>query len=195
MRNLYTIVFLLSILPLLISCQHSPQKSYYLLTPLAPQTETKSASISHLIGLGPVELADYLERSNMVRMYPDNSLNLNSNDFWGEPLGKGIVRVLSLNLTRQDPTRMIQPFPWRSDRIPPHSLRVTIHELVLINGQAKINATWELVNTSDKRTIERQHFIRTLETNNKGQNMAYAYSQLLAELAKEMNSALLKAAH
>jgi uncharacterized protein len=185
-------ILLLIVVIFLGACQQSPQKNYYLLTPLTPLAEKKPDSINRLLGLGPIELADYLKRPNMVRMYPDNRLNLNSNDFWAEPLDKGIVRVLSLNLANLDPARMMQPFPWRSDRIPDYSLRITFHELVLSHKQTKINATWELVNTADKNMIERQNFIRIVDTDNNGQAMAQSYSELLAELAEEMHKALLK---
>jgi len=189
MRN----ILLLGILSLLLACQQSPQKSYYLLTPLSPLVEKENATINTMLGLGPLELADYLKRPNMVRTSSNNTLNMTSNDFWAEPLDKGIVRVLSLNLVRQDPSRMVLAFPWRSDRIPPYSLRIDIHELVFADKQARINATWELVHTADKKTVERQHFIRSVNTESNAGAMAYAYSQLLAQLAEEMNQALLKA--
>ena len=189
MRKLYTTLVLLSVF--LLGCQSSPQKSYYLLTPLVPAAETQAETINELIGLGPIELAEYLQRPNMVRMGSDNKLKLNSNDFWGEALDKGIVRVMSLNLTRLNPARMIQPFPWRSDRIPAHSFRVYIHELVLSKGEARINATWELINNANKNTVERQHFIRVMKTDMHGQAMAHAYSQLLADMSEDMHTALL----
>jgi len=188
MRN----ILLLTIFSLLIACQQSPQKSYYLLTPLTPQSDKQNVPIDKLLGLGPVELADYLKRPNMVRVRPDNTLNLTTNDFWGEPLDKGIVRVLSLNLVRQDSSRMVLAFPWRSDRIPPHALRISIQELVFSNQQAHINATWELVNTADRKTLHRQHFIRSINAEGNAASIAYAYSELLVELAEEMNMALSK---
>jgi uncharacterized lipoprotein YmbA len=181
---------LLSFIFTLLACQSSPQKNVFLLTPLAPVSSEQSQEINTLLGLGPVVLPEYLERSNIVRMGTDNQLNLNSNDFWGEKLENGIVRVLSLNLTQQNPARMIQPFPWRSDRIPPLSFRIYIHDFIYSEKQARINATWELVSTSNNQAIQRRHFIRSKEANKNGHAIAHAYSQLLAELSEEMNVAL-----
>jgi len=185
-------ILLLTLLSLLITCQQSVPKNYYLLTPLSPIAEKENTHINELLGLGPIELADYLKRPNIVRVRDNNNLNLTTNDFWAEPLDKGIVRVLSLNLVRQNPSRMVIDFPWRSDRIPPYSLRVDIHELVSGNDQTSINATWELVHTEDKKSIERQHFIRSVANENNSTSIAYAYSDLLAQLSIEMNKALLK---
>lgn len=185
-------ILLLIVVIFMSACQQSPQKNFYLLTSLIPLAEKKHDSSNRLIGLGPIELADYLNRPNMVRMHSDNRLNLNTNDFWAEPLDKGIVRVLSLNLGNLDTARLMQPFPWRSDRIPAYSLRVTINELVQSDRQTKINATWELVHAADKNIIERQHFIRTVDTENNSHAMAQSYSELLAELAEEMHKGLLR---
>lgn len=185
-------ILLASLLFVLIACQQSVPKNYYLLTPLSPITEKETTNINQLLGLGPVELADYLKRPNIVRVHDNNTLNLTTNDYWAEPLDKGIVRVLSLNLVRQNVSRMVLSFPWRSDRIPPYSFRIDIHELVSGNHQASINATWELVRTADKKSIKREHFIRSVKSENNAASIAYAYSDLLAQLSMEMNKALLQ---
>lgn len=171
-------------------CQQSPQKHYYVLSPIASTPTDTDQPISSLVGIGPIEVADYLQRPNMVRMRNNNTLNLTTNDYWAEPLDKGIARILALNLTHYKPSRMVQEFPWRSDSIPPYSLRVHIHELLLTDHSATLNASWELINVSQKVSLNRQHFVRSVNTGTRASEMAKAYSQLLAQLAEEMNRAL-----
>jgi uncharacterized lipoprotein YmbA len=183
---------LLTIFSLLIACQSSPPRNYYLLSPSTPVSVGEDQPITQLVGIGPIEIADYLDRLNIVRMDTDNSLNVANNEFWAEPLDKGILRVLALNLTQQNPSRIMQEFPWRSDSIPAYSLRLIIHELVVTNNKAMINATWKLIHTESKRTVERQHFVRTLDSGTKAETMAESYSQLLSQLADTMNKALEK---
>lgn len=180
---------------LLTACQQSPQKRYYVLSAYGPATTAATTTntdqtINSLIGIGPIELADYLKRPNMVRMRTNNTLNLTANDYWAEPLDKGILRILALRLTQYDSSRMIQPFPWRSDSTPSYSLRLQIHELALTDSQAMINATWELVDTTNKQSIKRQHFIRSINAGSSAKTMAEAYSQLISQLAEVMNNAL-----
>ncbi len=181
---------LVTIFSVLFSCQQSIPKRYYLLS--APASEQSEQSISKLIGLGPIELAEYLNRPNMIRMRSDNTLNLSGSDYWAEPLENGIVRTLGLNLTKHDASRMVQAFPWRSDSVPAYSLRIRISELIQKDNKASINATWELIETSSKKMLERKHFVRSIDSGSGAESMAEAYSALLAQLADEMHEALVK---
>lgn len=186
----YSIIF--AILCLVAACQHSPQKRYYVLSPIesgSPATKSNE-TIDTIIGIGPIELADYLKRPNMVRMRDNNTLNLTTNDYWAEPLDKGIERILALNLTRYNPSRMIQSFPWRRDSTPVYSFRLQIHDLVLQEDEAIIDATWELIDNTRKESIVRQHFMRQIDAGSSAKAMAEAYSQLLGQLAEAMNNAL-----
>lgn len=174
---------------LLVACQQSPRKNYYLLNGPAFEPEN-SGTITHAIGIGPIELPDYLQRPQMVRHQNDNGLSLADNQYWAERLDRGIVRVLGLHLTQRDSSRIILPFPWRRDSKPTQSLRVHIHELKLVGQRATINATWELVDSSHKNGPYQQHFIRSVQTTNDASGMASAYSELFAQLADEMDNAL-----
>lgn len=186
----YSII--LAILCLIAACQHSPQKRYYVLSPIeSGNPVTKSdETIDTIIGIGPIEMADYLKRSNMVRMRSNNTLDLTTNDYWAEPLDKGVERILALNLTRYNPSRMIQIFPWRRDSTPVYSFRLQIHNLVLKEDKALIEATWELIDNTKKQSISRQHFTRQIDAGSSAKAMAEAYSQLLGKLAEAMNNAL-----
>lgn len=181
---------LLTALCLLLACQQSPQKRYYVLSATTTAATNTGQSISTLVGIGPIEIADYLKRPNMVRMRNNNTLNLTTNEYWAEPLNKGIARILALNLTQHNPSRMVQEFPWRSDSIPLYSLRIQIHELILTDHNAMINATWELTEVAKKTSLKREHFVRSLDAGTSAADMAEAYSKLLAQLSEEMNRAL-----
>ena len=175
-------------------CQQSPRKHYYLLsaTPSLNQNDAnQSNAISHSIGLGPIELADYLERSHIVRNRDANRVQLADLDHWGEPLEKGIARVLAINLMNRDSSRLVEHFPWRSDAKPELSVRLTIYDLQLINGAAAINASWKLIDNNTKAVLSQQHFVRSKPSGDSAAHIAKVYSELLAELADEMNQALI----
>lgn len=183
-----TITLVVLISSLLVGCQQSPRKQYYLLsaTPVASQTE----AITTTIGLGPIEVAEYLQRLQMVVNQDNNSLQLTENAYWGEPLQKGITRVLSINLMNNQSSRLVETFPWRSDVTPSISLRLTVRDMQLVKGAAVINASWTLINNETKSVLSQQHFVRSKATNNNPSQLAATYSELLAELAREMNKAL-----
>src|SRR5690606_11907489 len=100
---------------LLCACQSSPRKNYYVLSAESLIQNSEIKNITHTIGIGPIELADYLHRSQIAYVDKGSQLVLEENDYWAEPLDKGIARVLMLNLMQDDSSRSFVTFPWRSD--------------------------------------------------------------------------------
>ena len=182
---------------LLSACQHSPRKHYFLLNapavPLANLQQNSSDNITQVIGIGPIEIADYLNRSAIVYVQTDNALIVSDNEYWGEPLDKGIARVISDTLTQRNSTRSFVNYPWRSNDKPHYSLRVDINSLNCSNTEASINATWELIDNTTKTNIQRRNFIRSTPATTGTKALVQAYSKLLTELASEMDDALSKA--
>lgn len=181
-------ITLLLVSSLLMGCQQSPRKQYYLLS--ATPTANHTAKITRTLGLGPIEVADYLRNSQIIINSNTNHLQVTDNAYWGEPLQKGIARVLAVNLMNHQSNAIIETFPWRSDSTPKFSLRLNIYDLQLINGEAFINASWKLINNESKAVLTQQHFVRNKPTGDSPAQIAAIYSELLAELAAEMNKAL-----
>jgi len=65
------------------------------------------------LGIGPVSLAGYLDRPQIVTRPATDKIDLGEFDQWGEPLRDGISRVLAEDLSRQLPSARIAVFPWR----------------------------------------------------------------------------------
>ncbi len=203
MRRILLIAFSCS---LFLSCQHSPQKNFYYLTaqlsqepnpaqsssqtPEKSTTQTESSKINQLIGIGPIEIADYLNRSQIIDNQSNNSLNMADNAFWAEPLDKSIARVTALNLANS--TRSFVYFPWRNDSKPRYSIRVRVDELSRTANQAKLNATWELMDNDTKTNLLRKNFTRSTPVDSGAKALAQAYSKLLSDLAGEMDAELNK---
>ncbi len=186
-----TFIILFLIGSLLVGCQQSPRKQYYLLS--ATPATNKTAEITQTLGLGPIEVADYLRNAQIIINGNANHLQITDNAYWGEPLQKGISRVLAVNLMNHQSNAIIETFPWRSDSTPTLSLRLTIYDLQLINSEAVINASWKLVNNETKAVLLQRIFVRNKPSGKSAAAIAATYSEFLAELAREMNEAL--AAH
>ncbi len=188
-------LFVSSLCLILCACQHSPKKNYFYLSPLNEKAGLQSASTdtSQLIGIGPVEVAEYLTRSQIIDNQSDNTLTMSDNAYWAEPLDKGIARVISINLTQLNNSRGFVNFPWRSDSKPRYSLRVHVDKLSRSEDKASINATWELVDNNERKSILRRNFLRSLQAESGAKGLAHAYSQLVGDLSKEMDEALSKA--
>jgi uncharacterized lipoprotein YmbA len=175
-----------------MACQHSPRKNYYYLSPISEKTTTQNAANQNLqlIGIGPVDIAEYLTRSQIIDNQTDNTLTLSENAYWAEPLDKSIARVISLNLTQMNNSRSFVNFPWRSDTKPHYSLRLHIDELSRSGKNANINATWELIDNDGRKSILRHNFLHSLPAESGAKGLASTYSQLLAELSKQIDNAL-----
>jgi uncharacterized lipoprotein YmbA len=174
---------------LVCACQSSPKKNYYLLTgPTASTTNT--SNITTLIGIGPIEVADYLNRLHIIYQTDNNSVTVAENDYWAEPLDKGVARVIAQNLTQRNSTRSFVSFPWRSDSVPHYSLRVTLESLSRTSGEARMNATWEVFDNVKKVSVTRRHFTHSTPAQNNPTALAQAYSNLLSELANDIDSQL-----
>jgi len=189
---------------LLMSCQHSPQKNFYYLTAQLDQeqkiattleksaTQTDNNQINQLIGIGPIEIADYLNRSQIIDNQTNNSLNMADNAFWAEPLDKSIARVIALNLTQVNSSRSFVYFPWRSDSKPRYSIRVRADELSRSADKAKLSATWELIDNDTKSNLLRKSFMHSVSVDSGAKALAQAYSKLLADLSREIDAELNK---
>ncbi len=173
---------------LLVGCQQSPRKQYYALSATPPANHT--APITNTLGLGPIEVADYLRNSHIIINRNANHLQVTDNAYWGEPLQKGIARVIAVNLMNHQTNTLIENFPWRSDATPTLSVRLTVYDLQFTNGEAAINASWKLINNKTKTVLSQQHFVRNKPSGESAAQIAASYSELLAELAEEMHSAV-----
>lgn len=192
MRNF---IFILCACSLFASCSHSPQKNYFYLTPLLnaeKSTGSNNANITQVIGIGPIEIADYLTRSQIIDSQTDNKINMSENAYWAETLDKSIARTTATNLTQANSSRSFVTFPWRADSKPRYSIRLRVDNLSRSDTKANINATWEIVNNDTKANVIRRNFIRTIPTSSGAKALAQSYSQLLADLAAEIDVELNK---
>jgi len=89
-----------------------------MLSPLAETSTSPEAGSGEpfvSIGLGPVEIPEYINRVQIVTRLSANEIKLWEFDRWAEPLNESFTHVLSENLTRllccRDPRVMI--YPWR----------------------------------------------------------------------------------
>ena len=86
---------------------------FYILTAL-PSSEPGKQSAEHriAIGIGPVELPEYLNRPQIVTRANRNQLHLAEFDQWAEPLKDNFSRVLAENLSVLLSTEHVAIFPW-----------------------------------------------------------------------------------
>lgn len=98
------------------SLRASDAASFYLLSSMAEQDAIPSQDErATIVGMGPVDVPEYLNRSQIVVRRGPNELQLADFDKWAEPLKDGVARVLAKNVASLVPAEAVF-FPWKRNR-------------------------------------------------------------------------------
>jgi uncharacterized lipoprotein YmbA len=178
-RRLLPLIFVL----VLASCGTTPANNYYLLSAQAgdsPSRQTPS------LGIGPIEIPEYLNRNGLVYNRDGNQLQIANYERWAEPLASGITRVIGLNLARTLDTENVQSFPWYKSDTPDYGVKVTVITLDASDSQATLIAEWVVQKPGSKTVLSRRiaYLNHTMPTGDVAPaQIAPAYSELFEQLS------------
>ncbi len=187
MKKRYTTLLAGLLLPLiLLGCGSTPASKYYL---LSAQAKKIPSGTSPSVGVGPIEIPEYLNRHAMVYNREGNRLHIASFERWAEPLDSSILRVIRLNLASTLNTQDVQAFPWNRSSRPEYGIAITILNLDANNKSAKLIVEWHLSRPQSEETLMRR--IDTLQIDlPKGDvnatEVAAAYSELFYQLSSKI---------
>jgi uncharacterized lipoprotein YmbA len=116
----FLLFFCLAAAVLTAGCLFSPQPDKSKFFVLAPDVSNSAAvTLSSagtpnqlIIGLGPIKLPEYLDRSEVVTRVAPNRLELSPIDRWAEPLSTDFRQVMAQDLAGRLGTQMITFYPW-----------------------------------------------------------------------------------
>ena len=95
------------------------------------------------IGVGPVRVADYLDRSEIVIRVASNEIQITESDQWAEPLRQNISRVLADNLSNLLCTRVVVLFPWNASAAIDYQVEVDVTRFDgRLGGNSTLEARW-----------------------------------------------------
>jgi hypothetical protein len=92
--------FLSLLPPLALAACSSPDPGLYVIAVRAGQAMPSAPTVVQLRDIG---LPSYLDRREIVRSAEDYKIGVRSNDWWAEPLGSMLGRVLSVELSQRLP--------------------------------------------------------------------------------------------
>jgi len=168
---------------------------FFTLTPLSqvdrPQSQSNPAAIS--IGLGPVKMAGYLDRQQLVTRVSQNRFQVAENDRWAEPLEENFTRVLMENLTALAPTTGFVGYPWRANERPKYQLEIEVLRFEA-NSAANVEllARWQLRESATKRLARSQQTrLSPAITGSSTEAAVAALSAALGEFSREIAQAVL----
>jgi uncharacterized lipoprotein YmbA len=166
----------------LASCA-SP-KSFYVLNAEGPAPSGGGMGV----GVGPVSLAGYLDRPNLIFQESGNRMSVSENHRWAGDLEENIARVTATNLGRKLGTGNVRVYPWGTDGELRYQVSLDIRQLhATADGDAVLDAAWRVYSLPDRRMISSKSWSGTEDLKADGfEGAAAAESRLLARLADEI---------
>ncbi len=174
---------------LLIGCSSSVSSRYYLLNPISTEGKIVSEDSCPTIGVGPVKLPDYVNRTQIVSRARGNELTLSYLDLWGEPLTESVPRMIGENLSRLLCTKEIVFFPWRPSRLT--DIRVEVEVLAMdgtLGGNVSLDAWWSVA--SGKNRIVRKATYTQAAAGQGYDGLVQAHSLALGSLSRDIAAAI-----
>lgn len=167
----------------------SPLATTWVLDPLAPRAAPAGAPVqAGVLSVERVRLPDWLDRPQLVGRGGDGSLELDERARWGEPLGRGLQRVMAENLASLLVERRVVAAP-----APPQSViavRLSLDFVEAVrhsDGELRVEVRWELQG-GDGRTLGRGLSTQRIATLKPGPAGAVAaLNQALFKLASELS--------
>ncbi|MES2707910.1 MAG: PqiC family protein [Verrucomicrobiota bacterium] len=183
-------LLLLPSLLLPVSCA-SPAKRFYMLTAESPAPAAPGKK-SPGIGVGPVSVAGYLDRPNLVFQETGNQLAISESNRWAGDLAENITRVTATNLGRELGTGNVRVYPWDHDSGLNYQISLDIlHLHGGTDGSAVLDASWRVYALPARNIAASRSWSGTEPLRRDGYDeLAAAQSRLLARLAREIAAGL-----
>ncbi len=180
-------LFLLAAALVLAGCSQ-PSQNFYVLTASGPVPSGGGIGI----GVGPVSIAEYLDRVNLVTQEAPNQLGVAENHRWAGDLTESITRVTAANLGRALKTGNVRVYPWQSDSEVSYQVTLDIRQLhSQADGYAVIEAGWRAYSLPGRQLKASKTFTDREPLESDGYNASVAaQSKLLERLAQSIAASL-----
>ena len=177
----------------------SPPTTFYTLSATeAPPAKNVPVDFKDplLIGIGPVDMPAYLDRSQIVSQETAHRLGVDEFHQWAEPLESNFVRVLAVNVANRLPNKMIIRYPWG---VTPADLQVVVLVTRFDAGvpsgaqrQVYLNALWGIFEEETRQAplLTHKSHIKLPVAANDNEALAAVMSRAIGELSREIATAL-----
>jgi uncharacterized lipoprotein YmbA len=157
------LVCLLAALLSLAACTtYAPQRTNFYRLDTADEVPKRSdesparASVQPLLGVGPVRLASYLDRPQLIQRVSPYRLELQDFHHWAGKLQDNINLVLVDSLQARLGTHAVIGYPWHRAVKPRYELSVDISRLDAERERVLLHARWALVDEGTGRLRDLQ---------------------------------------
>ena len=141
-----------------------------------------------VIGIGPIRIAHYLDRPQIVTRIGPNRFEIAEFDRWGGTLQDDFSRALAENLTTIFPGKPIARSPWGRSTVIAYQIPVDVIRFDGELGQGvELVAQWQILsdNGNQQRSSKRTSISQSV-VGSTYDDLVAAKSRLVAELAREI---------
>jgi uncharacterized lipoprotein YmbA len=171
-----------------------PTKNYVLNSLYSEETRTRAMVELGDIGIlvGPVRLALYLDRVDIVIRDSQNQIRLAEFSQWAGPLQENFSRVLAENLSVLLATDKVGIFPGTRAISFDYNVTVDVTRFDGMPGQkADLRARWAILDKNRNKMLFEKHTVLNQPTENDGlEALIAAESRTLADLSREIAEAI-----
>lgn len=142
------------------------------------------------LGIGPITLPRYLERTNIVTRR-GTELEVAEFDRWGEPLSDSVPRAIAANLATLLRTERIVVFPWPSVTTIDHQVVIDVIRFDgRLGGDVLLEARWRVLGREKKELVLRYSALTEATGESGYPALVAAMSRSLAALSREIADAV-----
>jgi uncharacterized lipoprotein YmbA len=196
-RLFWILVVSAVMVPLFLSaCGTSRQARFYTLNSVQSLPATgKQTSVAEgpvRVGVGPIEIPDYLDRPQVVMRASENEITVSEFDRWGGPLRRDIPRVVLEDLSVLLAPSQVSVVPWTHGGILNCRVAVDVIRFDTTPGkEVWLRAKWTVFGQDGKTVaMVRESNIREPLGSKDVSNIVAAMSQAVGKLSQEMASGI-----
>lgn len=169
------------------SCS-GPGKEYYLLTSSGPAPSGGGMGI----GVGPVTVAEYMDRTNLVFQSGPQKLEVADGAHWAGDLHKSVASVMASNLGRELRTGNVRTYPWERDDELRYQVAIDLRQFHgTVDGYALLEGSWRVYRLPGGELISsRSGTYREPQGQDGFEALAAAQSRALQRMAGDIAKAM-----
>jgi uncharacterized lipoprotein YmbA len=160
----------------------------YVLDPVAVQPAPALAPIPvAVVGVEAVDVPDWLARPQLTGRAASGEVVSDEFSRWGEPLARGVQRVVTENLTSLLPDRRVLAAPFPPRETADHRVTITVVEAARQpDGAVLLEARFEVLEGRERVLIRRRSSHRAAPTAAGASGAVAGVSEALAALSREI---------
>ncbi len=193
MQRLFTFpAAMLGTVAALSGCADTPPSRFYTLAPIAsPGGASGGEQIvttrTLAIGVGPVTLASYLDRPQIVRRSGSYLLDLAEFDKWAEPLDQTMARTVAENLSVLLATDTVFTLPRARFPRVDYVVEIDVERFDLEEGgDVVLLSRWVLLGPGERTLIDNRRRYRATPSAIGFEGQAAAMSETIAQLSRDI---------